>query len=338
MQTRPDICADWLRLSPGAERLACDTGEHGRSRLAAASRLMLQGLLGMSLAGCIAALPLAAGGAILRGQTDGRSGAPAAGRGADTSGLAPASQGGGASDTSGLAAASGAGAAADTSGPGSVQPADGGRLAGLAPRPPAARGALVPEGVSALPLPDHAAPGEAAALAALRTRAERRLADEQPGPSALLARPSGLGPERVPCRTGPSAMLVDLDPAGGLAPLETTGQPRALAATLAALRRQGLVIAWITDRAPRDARAIRAALAAAGLDPEGTDPLLVQRYPGEAKQARRRALGAGHCVLAIAGDSREDFDDLFAYLLEPGAAWRLEPLIGEAWFLIETPL
>ncbi len=104
------------------------------------------------------------------------------------------------------------------------------------------------------------------------------------------------------------------------------------------LRRQGVTIAWITDREPQDAGTIRARLLEAGLDPTGRDPLFVQRYPGELKQARRRALLETHCLLAIAGDDRRDFDDLYLYLLDPASALSLEAMIGDRWFLIPNPL
>ncbi len=309
--------------------------------------VILAALLPMALSGCIAALPLVAGGAILRGQTGGKAGPVVEGAEADTRGFGRSAARDAPGNTSGLAIparASAGGGAAYTSGLAAEPPSGlairSERLAAAPPPSELAGKLTIVEGLTALPPPDRDAPGEAGARAALRAFAEQRLAQAEPGPSALLASPASLQPERMPCRTGPPAILIDLDPTGALAPLEPppAGVRSSLAQTLATLRRQGLTIAWITDRGPTQARAIRAALAAAGLDPEGIDPLLVQRFPGETKQPRRRALGAAHCVLAIAGDSREDFDDLYVYLREPNAAFALETLIGESWFLIENPL
>ena len=164
-----------------------------------------------------------------------------------------------------------------------------------------------------------------------------------PAPSALLAKPSRLEPVRLPCHEAGEkqapAVLIDLDPAGGLAPLDGAAPADpALAAALAKLRGRGLAIAWITDHPPGKARALRERLRSSGLDPAGADPLLMMRYPGEAKQGRRRALGRAHCVLAIAGDTRADFDELYQHLLRPAAAAPLEAMIGQGWFLIPNPL
>ena len=68
--------------------------------------------------------------------------------------------------------------------------------------------------------------------------------------------------------------------------------------------------------------------------PESRDILLLMRYPGDRKQTRREDLARRACLLAIAGDEREDFDELYAYLVNPEAALRLENLIGDGWFLV----
>ena len=47
---------------------------------------------------------------------------------------------------------------------------------------------------------------------------------------------------------------------------------------------------------------------------------------------------AEFCVVALAGDERADFDELFQYLKNPAAAAPLEALIGKGWFLIPQPL
>ena len=157
--------------------------------------------------------------------------------------------------------------------------------------------------------------------------------------SVLLEDPTSLSPQRAQCDADIPAVLVDLDPADGLMPLAAgkTPDPQ-LVRALGDLRRAGIAIAWMTDREPTDAARIRELLAATRLDPTGRDPLFVQRYPGETKQARRRALLETHCLLAMAGDERADFDDVFTYLLDPTAAQPLEALIGSGWFLIPTPL
>ena len=92
-------------------------------------------------------------------------------------------------------------------------------------------------------------------------------------------------------------------------------------------------------RRPADrAGAIRKALATAGLDPDGRDQLVLLRFPEERKQTRRDDFAKANCVLAMAGDERADFDELFSYLRDPAAATTLDVLIGKRWFLVPPPL
>ena len=79
---------------------------------------------------------------------------------------------------------------------------------------------------------------------------------------------------------------------------------------------------------------LTAKLKSSGLDPDSADQLLLMRYPGDRKQTRRADLAKVSCIIAIAGDTRKDFDELFEYLVNPEAALALELLIGQGWFLI----
>jgi hypothetical protein len=42
--------------------------------------------------------------------------------------------------------------------------------------------------------------------------------------------------------------------------------------------------------------------------------------------------------MAIAGDTKSDFDELFEYLKDPHAAEPLDELLGAGWFLTPLPL
>jgi hypothetical protein len=42
------------------------------------------------------------------------------------------------------------------------------------------------------------------------------------------------------------------------------------------------------------------------------------------------------CTVAIAGDERSDFDELFDYLRNPGGAVGLYPMMGKGWFLVPS--
>lgn len=157
--------------------------------------------------------------------------------------------------------------------------------------------------------------------------------------SALLADSTRLEPATRACSIHPSAVLIDLDPAGGV--LDTArplAADAALAAQLALMRREGIEIGWVSSRTADRAGAIRKALASAGLDPDGRDQLVLLRFAEERKQTRRDDFARAHCVLAIAGDERADFDELFAYLRDPDAATPLDALIGKRWFLVPPPL
>lgn len=157
--------------------------------------------------------------------------------------------------------------------------------------------------------------------------------------SAILADPGALAPTTRECSVHPAAVLVDLDPQDGvLDPAVATRADPMFARTLAALRAQGVEIAWISGNTPDRAGAIRRALTASGLDPAGRDELALLRYPEERKQTRRDELAKQLCIVAIAGDARGDFDELFQYLKDPARAGALDALIGKGWFLVPQPL
>lgn len=157
--------------------------------------------------------------------------------------------------------------------------------------------------------------------------------------SAILADSAALSAETRSCSIHPAAVLIDLDPAGGLVePLHSRAADPALAASLASLRREEVVIGWTSGRTADRAGSIRAALRSSGLDPEGRDELVLLRFPEENKQTRRLDFAKSHCVVAIAGDERADFDELYTYLRDPAAAASLEKLIGAGWFIVPAPL
>ena len=156
--------------------------------------------------------------------------------------------------------------------------------------------------------------------------------------SALLADPASLRPEKRQCRGSLPAVLVDLDPADQAVPLDAAAGSQALAKVLADLRAQGIAVFWITSRGPAEAGSVRSALLNSRLDPQGRDGLVLMRYPGESKQERRQDLGDTICLLAIAGSERSDFDELYDYLRDDGAALPLEVMFGDGWFLIPQPV
>lgn len=157
--------------------------------------------------------------------------------------------------------------------------------------------------------------------------------------SVLLADPPSLDPELKRCGNLPPAVLVDLDPGNGLMPLVSTDRANPdLARYLGLLRERGVTVFWISGHGPGAASQIRQRLVASGLDPTGADPLVVTRFAGESKQARRYGLGESNCVLAMMGDQRGDFDELYDYVLDPIMAAPLEEHVNHGWFIAPPPL
>lgn len=194
-------------------------------------------------------------------------------------------------------------------------------------------------GLSALPAPSIA--GTAAdPWRPFVDYALRRAADEQQTDSALLGPDalSTLQPRRLACPQRPAAVVVDLDAGPAAFAPATTGLPSpGLAEGLARLREAGIVVLWISQASANEVRAVADALLLSGLDPTGRDPLLLMRNAEDRKQTLRQEANLDVCVIAIAGDRRGDFDELFDYLREPAAAGGLEVMLGSGWFIAPTP-
>lgn len=167
-------------------------------------------------------------------------------------------------------------------------------------------------------------------VAAVSARAEGPL-------SAMLSDPIALDGQRKRCAAGEQPVaVIDLDPAGGLfAPPDDPERDVRRALGLAVLREAGVKIAWLSDLPVAQIGAVRNALEFAGLDPRGEDIVSLRRDPDDRKQARKETLAATSCIIAIAGDTKPDFDERFQYLKNPAAGAALETAIGDGWFLIE---
>ena len=153
--------------------------------------------------------------------------------------------------------------------------------------------------------------------------------------SAVLSQPAALDGNRRECENTAPGVLIDLDPAGSVfaPPMAITAPPQ-MVTGLAELRARGVAIAWISEASAANAGDVRAALKSSGLDPESRDALLMTRYPTDRKQTRRDDFAAATCLIAIAGDERADFDELFRHLVNHEAAYSLERIIGDGWFLV----
>ncbi len=111
-----------------------------------------------------------------------------------------------------------------------------------------------------------------------------------------------------------------------------------------ALRAAGITVIVNSNRAAATATGTVAALKAAGLGEftPGTDLFL--RDGASGKDARRAAIAARYCVVAMVGDQLGDFSDLFAAI--PSSAERrriadggpVAALWGNGWFVLPNPV
>lgn len=160
--------------------------------------------------------------------------------------------------------------------------------------------------------------------------------DEPPGRSVLLVSSASLELPRLrPCMARDPAVILDLDRA---AESQSAPPSAGLAPQLERLRAAGIVVVWISQSPASSVAEVAARLRASGLDPVGNDPLLLLRTARDRKQALREEASRDVCPIAIAGDRKGDFDELFDYLRDPQAAAGLESLIGSGWFIVPPPL
>lgn len=162
---------------------------------------------------------------------------------------------------------------------------------------------------------------------------------ERPRMSAVLQAPTSLSPARADCSIRPPAVLFDLDPADGLFDPDTMDQSDPLLDVMVRrLRAEAIDIFWISGLPALRAGDVRRVLENSGLDPKGDDGILLIQRSEDRKQERRKQLQETHCLIAIAGDTRSDFDELYEYLKTPELAQPLEELVGSGWFLAPLPL
>ena len=196
---------------------------------------------------------------------------------------------------------------------------------------------VVPTALTALPAPDPFTNGGSPAISAFRVYAlEQAQLPIGPGKraSAILPSASDLRPQRAECAALPAAVFIDLDPGRDTFDPLAPGDPdRALGTALAELRDQGVKVVWFSRLGTNFADAARAALVASGLDPASRDTMMLLPDLAERKQSLRDAVARSYCPIAILGDERADFDELYLYLRSPDAALALDAMLDKGWFL-----
>lgn len=167
----------------------------------------------------------------------------------------------------------------------------------------------------------------------------RQIGSEEEPDAAMLSDRVALEPVKAKCGGVSPTVLIDLDPEGALFDSTTASRPPSgLARGLARLRENGVGVAWISGNGIDKLDAIKRSLTYSGLDLNNEDRVLLVRSSDDRKQTLREELAQISCLIAIAGDTRSDFDELYDYLKNPADAKSLEPLIGDGWFLIPQPL
>ncbi len=157
--------------------------------------------------------------------------------------------------------------------------------------------------------------------------------------AVLVDKVSLSNPATISCEGKPLLAILDLDIAPGTpAELEVEKQS-GFATILDAVRDSGIRIAWLADASETELQPVLDLLKSDD-DPvmDGDDLQLFGHSSGYRKQERRWQLARDHCVVAIAGDQRADFDELYQYLKDQDYAIRLEAYIGRRWFELPHPV
>jgi hypothetical protein len=141
-----------------------------------------------------------------------------------------------------------------------------------------------------------------------------------------------------PCDGLAPAVILDLDPGSdSFDPASATPQP-GLVDSLHRMRAAGITVMWASALSVDKAELVHDALARTGLDPDRTDRLILLNGPDDRKQTRRAEAATNWCVVAMAGDRRGDFDELYDYLRDPDAPVPADAMLGDGWFIAPPPL
>ncbi len=151
-------------------------------------------------------------------------------------------------------------------------------------------------------------------------------------------------PQFMPCTALAPAVMVDLDNSASLGAganalaSEDAVAVEELAAALSALRANDITIVWLSDRADSEADTMIAELRQTALQTPGDgDFLSLARSAKDSKQQRRIEASSRFCIVAMVGDNRSDFDQLFGYLRDPENFVVLNHMWDAGWFRKPVP-
>jgi len=157
----------------------------------------------------------------------------------------------------------------------------------------------------------------------------------------LVPRVDVFKPETMACEHKPLAVVIDLDDVTGRdwIKAETLYRQNGLIEVLNSLRADEISVIWLSDQPAAASEQISAILNEAGFtQTESDDFLFLDRGAEDRKQVRRWDAARNYCIVAMAGDDRADFDELYAYLRDPDGAITLENMFDNGWFLTPPPL
>lgn len=181
-----------------------------------------------------------------------------------------------------------------------------------------------------------------AGFAAHALRQSARLAAGEGVESVVLVpRVDIFKPETMGCEGKPLAVAIDLDDTtgGDWIEAETLYRQNGLIEVLASLRAAEISVIWLSDQPVAASERISAILHEAGFSRSGSDDFLFLDRGGEdRRQIRRWDAARNYCIVAMAGDDRADFDELYAYLRNPDGAITLDKMFDNGWFLAPPPL
>jgi hypothetical protein len=169
--------------------------------------------------------------------------------------------------------------------------------------------------------------------------ARKRQRGEPVSAAVLVDRVSLVNPATVPCEDKPMMAIIDLDLAPDTPAEMDIERQEGFASILQALRESGMRIAWLAEADEPQLRPYLDLLQHGEVPVMSPDDLqLFGHGAGYRKQERRWQLARDHCVIAIAGDRKSDFDELYDYLRDPSYAIRLEAFTNRGWFLLPHPV
>jgi hypothetical protein len=155
----------------------------------------------------------------------------------------------------------------------------------------------------------------------------------------LIEKASLLQPQTIDCGAKSMAAIIDLDVAPGTPPEMLVQRQNGFATLLALMRESDIRIIWFAETSDDALKPILDLLKDGDQPVIAEADLMMVGLPGRyRKQERRWQLASEYCIVAMAGDRKGDFDELYDYLRDPDYAIRLESFMGKGWFELPHPV